>query len=158
MAVDVALKGLVRDELARASDIGEARSRTQLREACGIGSGDLEAILAELREEGVATEEAPDEYVLAREETPASPEVEAEAAAPEPEPSADERRRRRGGREADGSRVTAIGPEGRVEFGYANVTMPKGVLAVLDDEAVGKLVKAGVENAGDEGFVFEVTP
>lgn len=148
MAEEFAVQ-MVREELERAGDTSErARTRAQLQAACGVGAGDLEASLDELRVAGLITEVAPGEYEWLSEELReerAGARGEAPAA---PEPESRER-------------VTAIGSgNSRVEFARdAHVSMPRGVVAVLDGQALGALVKAGIENVADgETFVFEVTP
>lgn len=139
---------MVREELERAGDTTERRrTRQQLQVACGVGSGDLEASLDELRAEGLVTEVAPGEWEWISEELREERAVaRGEAPAAEPE---------------ERERVTAIeSGSGRVEFARdAHVSMPRGVVAVLDEQALGALVKAGIENVGEgETFVFEVTP
>jgi hypothetical protein len=59
---DAVFVGMVGDELTKAADLGETRSRAQRQEAVGIGAGDLDAVLDELRTSGRAVEEAPDEW------------------------------------------------------------------------------------------------
>lgn len=60
MAEDWAVR-MVSDDLERASDVNETRTREQLK-ALGIGAGDLDAALAELMEQGKVEEEAPDQF------------------------------------------------------------------------------------------------
>src|SRR5215212_5518784 len=60
-------EGLVLEELRRADESGDAVSRAELQEACGLGAGDLGAAIETLRDRGLLTEEAPDEFELADE-------------------------------------------------------------------------------------------
>lgn len=153
MVVDGVMVGMVADELRRASDVGELRSRSQLREAVGVGAGDLEAALAALRDAGKATEVEPDAYRLVQEgdldDEPAA------AATPEPGLSlaeAEARVRPPAGTQArarmDGAPVAG-----------ATVTMPRAMVDALDAPALGALLKAGIDSSEPAvSFVFEVTP
>lgn len=88
MAAEAWAVRMVSDELERASDVNETRTREQLQ-ALGIGAGDLDAALAELMEQGTVEEEAPDQFRHISEELrggAAAPAEEEPAAEPEPEP------------------------------------------------------------------------
>lgn len=172
MAADPTLKGMVVDELRRATDTGDSRSRQQLREACGVGAGDLDAIMGELQAEGVASEQAPDELVLVEatpddgqplapagaeadelidDEPEAEPEPEPEPEPPEPSPWAGE---------------SALFPREElraavmVERPRSTITMSHDVANALEVDTLGRMVAAGIAEAREKGvgFVFEVTP
>lgn len=166
---------LVRDELARAGDIGEQRSRAQLQETCGLGAGDLDGALNTLREAGEATEEAPDAWAAMPE---AVREARAAAAAPAAEPEGDgglpvreaaTRTRVAGGLAeedlpslAEAERAAGRGAPsagGAPPEAVKRVELPLGVADALDEAALGKIVKAGIESAKGVGasFVLVVT-
>lgn len=146
---------LVAGELTKAADLGETRSRAALQEAVGVGSGDLDRALDELRATGRASEVEPDGWTGAVEEDPEVPE-------PEPEPDAlaelgpSEPLRHEGfslpGRPRTG-RVVLDDAEGE-----KRVELTAGVASALSAEVLGQLVKAGIDEAQAAGvsFVFEV--
>lgn len=158
---------LVRDALQRASDIGEHRSRAQLQQECGLGSGDLDAVLEELRGAGEATEVAPDAFEAMSEEVR---EARAAARADEEDEGAEEGERddepppftreaempslaeaeRRAGRGAP-SAGGATAPATR------EVRLTMGVAGALDEAALGQLVKAGIDEARGDRAVFILT-
>jgi hypothetical protein len=150
--VDGVLKGLVVDELRRGSDAGDFRSRAQLQQACGVGAGDLGAILDSLRAEGVASELAPDEWALAD-----SPAAGGEAAAV---PEVEEEEPGRPGGQWEPPELPGRPRVPRVEGEESRVTLTQGVAGALDEQALGALVKAGIDEAKEASatFVFEVTP
>lgn len=151
---------LVRDELHRATDVGETGSRARLQAACALGAGDLEAALATLREAGEITEITPDVFELIpvgeREEREALDAEEAERARVEAgEPMA-----------LPGAERPPAGAhlarEARRPFAellaaqQSTVKLTKGVAAALNAETIGALVKAGIEEAAGGPFVLEV--
>lgn len=155
---DMGLREAVAEELSRASDIGETRSRAQLQASIAIGAGDLEAVLNELREAGEASEVAPGEWepVMVVDVPPGAPEPE-----PERGVEVDEFEEHEPGMvPADGRLVHRHGVPGRV--GYSGVPeravlLSRAMVESLDAEALGKLVLAGVQ--GEEGvFVLRVEP
>lgn len=151
MAVDPVMVELVRDEMRRVTDRGELASRAMLRDAVGIGAGDLQAALDALRDAGEASEVEPDGYRLGvEEEAPAPARVE------EPEPGVSLAEAEAGAPR----RQTAVQiGDYREEYSSAQVTMPRAVADVLDAAALGALLKAGIDTAAaGETFVFEVTP
>lgn len=168
MAAEEYQVALVRDALQRASDIGEQRSRAQLQEECGLGSGDLEAVLEELRGSGEATEVAPDAFEAMSEEVRearAAARADEGAGAEEGEheqpppftreaelPSLAEAERA-AGRGAPSTGGAPPPAEKRVE-------LPAGVAAALDVESLGRIVTAGVEEAKAVGarFVLVIEP
>lgn len=152
--------GLLRDELVRATDIGEGRTRAALQAAAGIGQGDLEVALGWMREAGEITEVTPDvfELITAAEasERDALDAEEAERAAVEAgEPMA-----------LPGSERPPVGAqlarEARRPFAdllasqETTVKLTKAIAEVLDEETLGAIVKAGVAEAGERPFRLEV--
>lgn len=150
---------LVRDELVRAGDIGEQRSRADLQAAVGIGGGDLEAALDALRSEGAITEEAPDRWASVpagvREARAAAVAADEEPEA-EPAPAAGHVRVMgdAGGLEelslAEAERRAGRGAPsagGRVPVESKRIELPFGVADALDEAALGKIVKAGLAEA-----------
>lgn len=155
--MDSAIVGMVEDELRRISDRGELASRAVLREMVGLGAADLEQALDALREQGRASEVEPDGFRAGVEPEPELPDVSGGSHS-----AADaEELRERAARwtppplkpgEADEPRMLTYAP-------VAQVTMPRAVAAVLDAEALGQLLKAGIDaSAQDAPFIFEVTP
>jgi hypothetical protein len=144
----------VRDELMRATDAGETRTRADLQASCGIGASDMDAVLNTLRERSVASEVAPGEWelvaddvrearVAARAPAPATEE-------PEPEPAAGAIEPPRLPREFEP-------PESPLPVTSA-VRITTAMLDALDDASLGALVRAGVVGAGGQRFTFEVLP
>lgn len=144
---------MVRDALMRASDVGDTLSIQEIREQVGIGSDDLATALDQLRRGGEASEVTPGEWGLAAEserqgfaEQPRAAEEEpaaeaASLAAPRrPEPP-------RGA-----GRLSAPEDTPRVQI-------TRAMLDALDDESLGKLVRAGVAGVDEDGpFAFVVLP
>lgn len=148
---DRTVVGLVRDELRRITDRGELASRSELQAAVGVGAGDLQAALDVLRDAGEASEVEPDGFRLGLEDDDEPPARVAGAPGVTVEEFEEQPPRR----------VTAVQVGGyREEYGGpAQVTMPRAVAAVLDAQALGALVKAGIDTTdAGETFVFEVTP
>lgn len=151
--VDQVQVSIVFDELKAASDVGDHRSRHQLQEACGIGSGDLDAVLDALASEGRAEEQAPDEWVIPRESE--RPPVEREEPDGEPEEVEEAEAEPPGPRAPIPGRPRRPLPEGQ----DVRVQLPMGVAKTLGADALGNVVAAGIGEAEEHGsgFVFEVT-
>jgi hypothetical protein len=142
--------------LTAAAERGESCSVGGLREEMDVGTAELSAMLDTLREHGKAVEEAPGEW-----RGPLMDEIDAAAPAAEPlrvvvnadVPEA---------REVEEIPI----PRGRTEWttmGYEQGSQPtvrltRAIAEALDADALGKLVKAGLEDVGDGVFVLEVTP
>lgn len=168
MAAEEYQVALVRDALQRASDIGEQRSRAQLQQECGLGSGDLEAVLEELRGAGEATEVAPDAFEAMSEEVR---EARAAARADDEdagaEEGADEEPEPHEGRGpahlpslAEAERAAGRGAPsagGAPPVAKREVRLTMGVAGALDEAALGQLVKAGIDEARGDGAVFILT-
>jgi biotin operon repressor len=148
--MDDVLKGLVRDELGRVSDSGELASRSRLREQLGIGANDLDTALAELCAEGVATEVEPDGYRLVPDE-----DVWTGLGAPveTPEPGVSLAEAERAGTPRPRAGAAAV-PRERPA---AAVSMPRAMVDAMEPAVLGGILKAGIESAQGEAFVFEVT-
>lgn len=151
MPVDTVLVDMVRDELRRISDTGALASRAQLREAVGLGAGDLEAALGELREAGEATEVEPDGYRLVSgpEELDTDEARAARAEEAEEAPARGDVVMRRTGPhtlEHDAADVT--------------VTLTMKIAKAVGEQGLGNLVVAGIEEAEALGvpFVLEIQP
>lgn len=141
---------LVRDELHRATETGERRSREELRVAAALGAGDLEEALSYLREQGEVSEVAPDEFEL--------------IAVAELDPE------EMGGHRVDVGVVVPGTPRppgaalhaqsGRpfaaILAGETTVKLTRGIADVLDEATLGAIVKAGIAEAGDSPFRLEV--
>lgn len=165
---------LVRDELVRATDTGEQRSRAQLQESCGLGAGDLDAALEALRESGEASEVAPDAFEAYPEDVRAA-RASAAAEPPAAEPAAEEEpgdesgsvermpaplpagltlaeAERAAGRGAPSRGGIPAAPEKKIE-------LPWEVANALDEAGLGKMVKAGIDAAKTDSarFVLVVT-
>jgi hypothetical protein len=157
---------LVRDELARATDTGEQRSRAQLQQACGLGAGDLDAVLDALRTAGEATEEAPDAWAALSEDVRAA-RAAAAAAPAEPEADADVDE----GEDLPGAGLPSLAEAeraagrgapsrgGMLAMAEKKVELPWEVANALDEAGLGKMVKAGLDAAKADGarFVLVVT-
>lgn len=150
MATDDVMVGMVRDELRRISDTGDLASRALLRERVGIGAGDLERCLTMLRDAGDASEVEPDGYRFTERGEADVPYV--------PEPGVSLAEAERAAAPAPRERVAAIGSgSSRVEFGHdATVTMPRAMVDAMDPQVLGGILKAGIESAEGDTFVFEV--
>lgn len=145
--------GLLRDELSRATDIGESRTRVALREASGLGAGDLEVGLAWLREAGEITEVTPDGFELVVGGEPLGGEDEGATSLPSGEPMA------LPGAPPPGVRLARAAHRpfaDLLETQRSTVKLTKGVAAALDAATIGALVKAGIEEAAGGPFVLEV--
>lgn len=150
MAVEDWQLDAVRDSLQRASDVGETRTRAALQNEVGIGAGDLQGVLDELRQRGELTETAPGEYETLTEELRAeraAARAPASAAEEEPPPRA----------RAAAARLAAP-PSADDEM--VEVALSRGVAGALDEAALGKLIKAGLDESAEKqtGFRFEVAP
>lgn len=158
----------VRLKLVERTEQGEPITEAELREELGIGHDDLTGVLTVLRERGDATNVAPAEW-----RAPYESERE-EAAADDAATAALDHFDGKNGpaEEEDGAPASSRGEEpiertpppardGRVIVAEAgNVTLTAKVLAAMDAETIGKLVKAGVEEASDASlpFIFRVEP
>lgn len=153
---DSGIVSIIETELEQARDISQTRSLAELREATGAGHDDLMEALAELQDDGRVSEVAPGEYMRA--DTGVIEHVDVPPArrnghaddVEEPGISLAEAER---GRPAQPGRYPARG-------GERKTTLTRGVAAALDEESLGRLVKAGMDEAAAAGaiFVFEVTP
>lgn len=165
MSVDPVMVGLVRDEMRRVTDRGELASRAMLRDAVGIGAGDLQAVLDELRDHGEASEIEPDGYrlvadgQLAEEDAALAAEVGPRLDAGLPAHVTVEEAKEAGWEDRRPLSAVQVGGYREEYSGAAQVTMPRAVADVLDAAALGALLKAGIDTATPgETFVFEVTP
>lgn len=155
--VDETQVGLVRDELRRATDIGEERSRQQLQEACGIGAGDLDKVLTHLRTDGEVSEVVPDGWRLIEEHDGEERDDEGAGDVDEPDVSLDEAEQRA----AAGKPPIPGAPRRRqAQSVDVRVELPFGVAKTLDEDALGGIVKAGIGEADEHQarFVFIVEP
>lgn len=140
----------VEDALDRARDEGGGATLVALREEVGIGHEDLKDVLSVLRERGEAVEAAPGEWRRPFDDeqaTQRSHAVEAEdgedgVAVDDPAPV--QRGARRGS-------VLVATDDGQV-------VLTAKVLQALDAETIGKIVQAGVEDAGEDVFTLTVRP
>lgn len=141
---DEVMVELVRDELQRISDSGQLASRALLREQVGVGARDLDRALDVLRERGEASEVEPDGFRMSREDVQDAPDAPPAVAAPQ----------------RTGDTRERISRVGDVEFAReATVTMPRAMVDAIDADALGKILKAGIDAApAGLSFVFEVTP
>lgn len=143
--------------LVIASDLGEARSFASLREELGIGHEDLEAALGVLREHGKAQELTPGEW-SGPDGDALEPEHVAEAdrvvvSVPESDSESDTRA------PADAASQSPPGPG--VLSWEPTVRLTMAIAQSLDAQALGALVKAGIDDAATrfgEVFVLEVLP
>lgn len=137
--------------LTRAADSGGPVSLAAMQEELGVGHDDLSVMLDQLREQGIAAEVAPGEWSQAV-GTPAPAAERAQAESPD-------------------GRVTVTVPDasdGEPEIGSGvtfspyvdpDVRLTRAIAEKLSDEALGQLVKAGLEDAGTDGpFLLEITP
>lgn len=153
MAAEPGLMAEVEAEFARARDMSETRTLADLRDAVGAGHDDLMEVIGELQDGGRISEVAPGEYMRA---DPRGEHVPARRDHSEGEPGISlaeaERRLDRAGPVRATMKVTP-GSENRT-------VLSKGVARALDAETLGALVKAGIDEAIEEGraFVFEVAP
>lgn len=137
------------DALIVARDTNRLATVGELRERVGMGDGDVRRVLNALRESGEAVEEAPDMWRAPYEgdgvSTPGSSSGAATVADVRDE------------RDAPSHPVVMEGVRAQTAWPPA-VVMPAPVLAVMDNETVGAIVKAGVEDAARRGapFVLEV--
>lgn len=143
---DPTLKAMVLDDLRRAGDIGEGRSRAQLREAVGIGAGDLDRVLDELSANGDVTEAEPDRWEPAGDRWEPEPAAAGEAELP--------------GRPREEAEAPAAAPDVDEPFGGGGaedkrVELSAGVAGMLDEATLGKIVKAGIDEAAGAGVAFE---
>lgn len=142
-------------ELTIAAEQGETRRFDELREQLGMGHEDLEQALGTLREHGQAVEASPGEW-----RGPLMDELEGgrPAGADDDErvrvsvPDASEAGEEEEPAQAGGAALDFLAP------GDATVRLNRAIADALDDESLGKIVKAGLAGSGDEVFVLEVLP
>lgn len=149
MPADGTIVELVGDELRRLSDTGELATREGLREAVGVGAGDVEAALDALRDRGFASEVEPNAFRWVADD------VEAEIV-DETEPEPVEERTL----PPEGTQARARMAAPRQEVREKRVTLTIAVAKAIGDVGLGNLVLAGITEAEDAGvpFVFEVLP
>lgn len=157
MTAEAAAFEQVRNAIVVASEQGSTVEESDLREEFGIGHGDLTEVLNDLRDKGEAVNETPGEW-----RAPYEDEREAFAAA-----EAAERREARAA-DDDDEDDEELPPAARagsarvapartaVIAGDGEVVLTKGVLNVMDDETIGKIVKAGVEESDGDEFTLRV--
>jgi hypothetical protein len=156
MTAEPAAFDQVRGKLEERAVAGEAVTEAELREEFGIGHDDLTQVLQSLSNDGEAVHEAPGEwrapYADERERFARATGEEGDGEAAEPEAAAAEAVERTA---AGGLRRQApVRPQ--VVAGDGEVVLTKGVLSVMDDETIGKIVKAGVEESDGDEFVLRV--
>lgn len=135
--------------LVNAREQGETVPEAKLREDFGLGHDDLRGILEQLAGRGMAQEVTPGDWesIDTREEEP----VEADSGrvrvnVPEP------------GDEPEAQEEEPFAPEPFL-MSQPTVRLTVAIADALDAEALGKLVKAGIEDsADDEVFVLEIVP
>lgn len=147
--------------LTVAAEEGVAVSEAWLQDELGVGRTDLMRMLDTLREHGKAVEVAPGEWgqgdgPAAAEEAAVAPVVVQTADVDEPE----------AGVALDDPRPTSF--EGAQEYiaehlrsapPASHVRLSRGMVAALEPDALGKLIRAGIDDVGDGlVFRFEVTP
>lgn len=141
--------------LVVAADLGEARSEASLREELGLGAHDLQSVLGLLREHGKAFEETPGEWrgPLMDEGANAPVVVSvSDAVDPDASPAA----MHAAALEAMAHRgpdMTAL-PFAPALSAGATVQLTPGVAAALSAEALGAVVKAGIDEAIAAGMPF----
>lgn len=142
----------VGNALDRARDDGEPATTGALREQVGIGHEDLQDVLSALRERGEAVEAAPGEWRRPFEDEQATQRAAAtEAADGEEDGGVDEPSTAAPARGARRGAVMVATEDGQV-------VLTAKVLAALDAETIGKIVQAGVEDAGEDVFTLTVRP
>jgi hypothetical protein len=146
----------IRLKIVERSEQGETTHEADLREEFGIGHDDLLNVLNDLRERGEIVMELPSEW-----RAPVDggvPNAEAEAALTR---ALDHRDGKDGDdlppEPDDGDRPFAR-QRPALAAGEGEIVLTKGVLTVMDDETIGKIVKAGVAEAGEvaDEFVLRV--
>lgn len=147
--------------LDRARDAGEAMGIGAIREEVGIGHGDLEEVLNELREAGEAVEATPGEW-----RRPFDDEVPGAAEPGEllhvhesSEETLAEAEERAGGRPAPAP-ASRPSPAASVAADVGEVRLTMAVASALEAETIGKLVEAGIAEAKEQAraFVLRVEP
>lgn len=131
-------------ESALAERIGQGTvAEATIQEEVGIGGGDLRATLDVLREGGKAVEEAPGEWRAPYEDE------ERAAAAPPTAPSIPD----------DGDEREHASPvPRRTRAAAVETKLTAGMAKALGPDALGQIVHAGIEDAGEAPFVLMVEP
>lgn len=130
--------------LVVAAETGEPREFASLREELAIGHDDMQKALDTLREHGKAQEVAPGMWSGPEAGAVSVPPAPVVVSAPEPEPLAD----------LDEGYADAATREA-MRFDVApTVRLTVAIANALDPDALGKLVKAGIEEASAAGETF----
>lgn len=148
--------------LVIAADSGETRSVAGLQEELGMGRSDLMGALDVLREHGKAITVAPDEWSgpgvedMPPESADAGPVRVSVSDDEDGGERAVEYFRRQDGQleplpDGEARRWHTIGAAG------PTVRLTRAIADALDPEAIGKIVKAGLESADGDRFILEVT-
>lgn len=145
--------------LTLAADSGEPAARASLQAELGVGGDELQSMLDELRAHGKAVEVTPGEWRGPLAEDGAAEPQPVTVSAPEPENQdelSDEQVRAWFARQ-DREPMAAPMPAVDMVSG-ATVRLTPAVADALDPEALGKLVKAGIDEAKAVGlpFILEV--
>lgn len=142
---------LILTELEHARDRGESTVTTRdLQQAVSVGADDFEESITELRDQQRVEEFAPGEWTLVERSEERPPE--------EPDEDVISRGERVAEARAAGLPDPGATPPGAMELradGQDAVRMSRAMLDVLEDEALGKIVKAGA-TAVDGEFTFIV--
>ena len=130
----------------------------RIRGEVGIGHEDLTDVLAELRERGEISEEAPGEWAVAGED---DGEVgvslsDAEANARAAMDRMDGKDRRRPAASGDSATPPFAGVPRSGTVAGATTRLTVGVADALDAETLGSLVKAGIEEAKQAGVAYSL--
>lgn len=146
----------VGNKLVEAGEQGKTVTEAEMREEFGIGHEDLTDVLNALREDGRAVNELPAEWRAPREdETEGEGEPDDDAAA-EALDRFDGKDGARGEQTAEPERGSAGRSSVALSAGSGNIVLTKSVLAVMSDETIGKMVRAGVESADGDDFTLRV--
>lgn len=157
-------------ELELAAERGVSLTFSVMQEQFGLGHHDLEVSLDLLREHGQAVEESPGEWrgptmdeldtAAKTGTTPAADDGRVRVRVDEGDAAQDEAATagRDRLREMDGQRAPAAssGWIGEATAAGPDVRLTRGIAEKMGDEALGQLVKAGLEDADGDTFVLEV--
>lgn len=146
MTAEPWLIGEVSRVIDMASDESRLVSVEEMRNEIGAGHDDLVEALDELRVRGDAVEGAPSEWRRPYDDESIDAVVETDAAVGPQGRAVVEQAKRGAG--------TAI----QLEVGGGQVVLTAKVLAALTEETIGAIVRAGVEDAGDDVFTLTVRP
>lgn len=147
--------------LVVAKDSGEPASEALLQEECGLGHDDLHGVLDQLREHGMAEEVAPGEWQAPSDRVPARAlEVEVPDEPDDRVEAARAAMRERDEMSSEVQRLLGSRAGGSSFAGAPTVRLTTAIANALDAEALGKLVKAGIDEATahDQPFTLEVAP